>query len=91
MHGKTSPVTHDGSALFAGLSQPFEAGRYHSLCAEAGTLPDDLVVTARTDRDEIMAVRHRELPIVGVQFHPESVLTPEGDRLMANFLEQENQ
>ena len=91
MHGKTSPVTHDGSALFAGMSQPFEAGRYHSLCAEAGTLPDELVVTARTDRDEIMAVRHRELPIVGVQFHPESVLTPEGDRLMANFLEQVNQ
>jgi anthranilate synthase component 2/para-aminobenzoate synthetase component 2 len=88
MHGKTSPVTHDGGALYRGMSQPFEAGRYHSLCAEVDSLPDELVVTARTAQDEIMGVRHRELCIEGVQFHPESVLTPEGNVLMANFLQQ---
>ena len=88
MHGKTSMVSHDGGALFDGMSQPFEAGRYHSLCAASETLPDELVVTAKTDRGEIMGVRHCELPIEGVQFHPESVLTPEGDVLMANFLKQ---
>ncbi len=87
MHGKTSPVTHDGDGLFRGLSQPFEAGRYHSLCATAETVPAALLVSARTDQGEIMGVRHRERPIEGVQFHPESVLTPEGDRLLANFLE----
>jgi len=89
MHGKTSAVTHDGSQLFAGVSQPFEAGRYHSLCAEHASMPDELVVSARTDSDEIMGVRHVELPLAGVQFHPESVLTPEGDRIMANFIGQE--
>jgi len=88
MHGKTSLVSHDGGPLFAGMSQPFEAGRYHSLSAEYDSLPDSLVVTARTDRDEIMGVRHRELCIEGVQFHPESVLTAEGNVLMANFLKQ---
>lgn len=87
MHGKTSPVTHDGKGIFRGLSQPFEVGRYHSLCAEPDRLPAVLAVTAQTEQGEIMAVRHRELPIEGVQFHPESVLTPEGDRLLANFLE----
>jgi len=86
MHGKTSAVEHDGKTIYAGLSQPFEAGRYHSLCAEDATMPDVLEVTARTGRGEIMGVRHRELPIEGVQFHPESVLTPEGDELMKNFL-----
>jgi anthranilate synthase component 2/para-aminobenzoate synthetase component 2 len=86
MHGKTSLVQHDGKTIYEGLPQPVEVGRYHSLCAEHATLPDELEVTARTDRDEIMGVRHRELPLEGVQFHPESVLTPEGDRLMANFL-----
>jgi len=86
MHGKTSMVEHDGKTIYAGLSQPFEAGRYHSLCAEDGTMPDTLEVTARTRRGEIMGVRHRDLPIEGVQFHPESVLTPEGDDLMKNFL-----
>ena len=86
MHGKTSLAEHDGKTIFEGLPQPVEVGRYHSLCAEHATLPDELEVTARTDRDEIMGVRHRELPIEGVQFHPESVLTPEGDRLMANFM-----
>ena len=89
MHGKTSMVTHDGKSIFAGLSNPFEVGRYHSLCAEEDTLPADLVVTAQTDRGEIMGVRHKTLQIEGVQFHPESVLTPEGDALMANFLRQE--
>jgi anthranilate synthase component 2/para-aminobenzoate synthetase component 2 len=86
MHGKTSLVEHDGKTIYAGLSQPFEAGRYHSLCAEDDTMPDALEVSARTRRGEIMGVRHRELPIEGVQFHPESVLTPEGDTLMKNFL-----
>ena len=86
MHGKTSMVNHDNSALFDGMSQPFEAGRYHSLCAEAQSLPDELVVTAKTSRGEIMGVRHRSLPLHGVQFHPESVLTPEGDKLMTNFM-----
>jgi anthranilate synthase/aminodeoxychorismate synthase-like glutamine amidotransferase len=86
MHGKTSMVTHEGGALFDGMPATFEAGRYHSLCVEEKTLPDELVVTAQTGRGEIMAVRHRALPLAGVQFHPESVLTPEGDVLMANFL-----
>ena len=87
MHGKTSLVRHDGDRLFAGMPRPFEAGRYHSLCAEPGTLPDELVVTAETDRGEIMGVRHRSLAMEGVQFHPESVLTPDGDRLMKNFID----
>jgi anthranilate synthase/aminodeoxychorismate synthase-like glutamine amidotransferase len=87
MHGKTSLVTHDGRTIYAGLSQPFEAGRYHSLSAEEQTLPDVLALSAKTERGEIMGVRHRTLPIEGVQFHPESVLTPEGEKLMANFLE----
>lgn len=86
MHGKTSLVSHDGESIFEGLSNPFEVGRYHSLCAEQETLPDALQVTAQTDRGEIMGVRHKTLPIEGVQFHPESVLTPEGDRLMVNFM-----
>lgn len=89
MHGKTSRVTHDGGTIYAGLSQPFEAGRYHSLSAEERTLPEVLALSAKTDTGEIMGVRHRTLPIEGVQFHPESVLTPEGERLMANFLELE--
>jgi len=86
MHGKCSIAKHDGKTVFTGLSQPVEVGRYHSLCATEATLPDVLEVTAETDRGEIMGVRHKSLPIEGVQFHPESVLTPEGDRLMANFL-----
>jgi len=86
MHGKTSLVEHDSRTIYSGLSQPFEAGRYHSLCAEDTTMPDSLEVCARTRRGEIMGVRHRKLPIEGVQFHPESVLTPEGDDLMKNFL-----
>ena len=86
MHGKTSMIQHDGRVLFAGLSQPCEVGRYHSLAAERDNIPAVLEVTARTDDGEIMGVRHRELPIEGVQFHPESVLTPEGNRLLDNFL-----
>ena len=89
MHGKTSMVKHDGATIFEGLSNPFEVGRYHSLCAEHETLPDELLVTAQTERGEIMGVRHKTLPIEGVQFHPESVLTPEGDQLMANFMRLE--
>jgi anthranilate synthase/aminodeoxychorismate synthase-like glutamine amidotransferase len=86
MHGKVSPVSHDGRGLFAGLAQNFQAGRYHSLIAEPATMPAVLEVTARTAEGEIMGVRHRTLPIEGVQFHPESVLTPDGPVLMGNFL-----
>jgi len=86
MHGKTSMAKHDGKTIFDGLSQPFEVGRYHSLCAEHESLPEVLELTAETNRGEIMGVRHKTLPLEGVQFHPESVLTPEGDDLMRNFL-----
>jgi anthranilate synthase/aminodeoxychorismate synthase-like glutamine amidotransferase len=86
MHGKTSPVHHDGRTLFEGLPQPCEVGRYHSLIAQPETLPQILEVTARTPEGEIMGVRHRELMVEGVQFHPESVLTPDGPKLMENFL-----
>ncbi len=86
MHGKTSLVSHDNGAIFAGMSQPFEAGRYHSLCVDKMSLPDELVITAQTERGEIMGVRHKSLALEGVQFHPESVLTPQGDTLMENFV-----
>jgi anthranilate synthase/aminodeoxychorismate synthase-like glutamine amidotransferase len=86
MHGKTSPVNHDGRTLFAGLSQPCEVGRYHSLIAQPESLPDVLEVSARTPEGEIMGIRHKEFMVEGVQFHPESVLTPEGPTLMGNFL-----
>jgi len=86
MHGKTSLAKHDGRTIYAGLPQPLEVGRYHSLCAQPDTLPDVLEITATTDRGEIMGVRHKTLPLEGVQFHPESVLTPAGDKLMQNFL-----
>jgi anthranilate synthase/aminodeoxychorismate synthase-like glutamine amidotransferase len=88
MHGKTSTVEHDGRGLFAGLPQPCEVGRYHSLIAAPETLPAELEVTARTPEGEIMGVRHRTLMVEGVQFHPESILTPDGPRLMRNFLER---
>jgi len=88
MHGKTSMVTHDGQGLFAGLPDPCEVGRYHSLIAQPETLPPELVVTARTAEGEIMGLRHRTLVVEGVQFHPESVLTPDGPALMANLLRQ---
>ncbi|MEO6213647.1 MAG: aminodeoxychorismate/anthranilate synthase component II [Vicinamibacterales bacterium] len=86
MHGKTSTVSHDGTGLFRGLSQPFTAGRYHSLIV-ADPLPAELEATARTDDHTIMGMRHRSLPIHGVQFHPESVLTGEGRQVLQNFLE----
>ena len=86
MHGKVSKVSHDGKKLYAGMQQNFEAGRYHSLIAEPASIPESLEVTSRTDSGEIMGVRHRSLPIEGVQFHPESVLTPDGPILMGNFL-----
>ena len=88
MHGKTSAVHHDGRGILAGLPEPFEAGRYHSLIAQPQSLPDVLEVSARTDEGEIMGVRHRDLMVEGVQFHPESVLTPQGPLLMDNFLRQ---
>jgi anthranilate synthase/aminodeoxychorismate synthase-like glutamine amidotransferase len=86
MHGKTSQVQHDGRTLFAGLPQPCEVGRYHSLIAAPASMPAELEVSARTAEGEIMGVRHRQLLVEGVQFHPESILTPEGPRLMSNFL-----
>ena len=86
MHGKTSVVKHDGRTLFEGLPQPAEVGRYHSLIAEPSSIPAELEVTASTAEGEIMGVRHRKYTIEGVQFHPESVLTPQGPQLMGNFL-----
>ena len=86
MHGKVSKVRHDGKGVFAGIEQDFDAGRYHSLIAQPESLPPALEVTASTASGEIMGVRHRSLPIEGVQFHPESVLTPDGPALMGNFL-----
>jgi anthranilate synthase/aminodeoxychorismate synthase-like glutamine amidotransferase len=87
MHGKASPVYHDGRGLFEGLPNPFSAGRYHSLAVQEETLPEDFRISAYTSDGEIMGIRHRDLPLEGVQFHPESILTPEGDRLLSNFLE----
>lgn len=87
MHGKTSMIYHNGQNLFRGLSNPFIATRYHSLIVKAETLPPCLEITARTQEGEIMGIRHKELPIEGVQFHPESILTKEGKLLLKNFLE----
>ncbi|MDP9198195.1 MAG: aminodeoxychorismate/anthranilate synthase component II, partial [Pseudomonadota bacterium] len=86
MHGKTSAVCHDGRGVFEGLPNPLEAGRYHSLIAKRDRIPAELEITAWTDEDEIMGVRHRTLAVEGVQFHPESILTPDGPRLMGSFL-----
>jgi anthranilate synthase/aminodeoxychorismate synthase-like glutamine amidotransferase len=86
MHGKTSDIRHDGRGVFAGLSNPFVATRYHSLVVLSDTVPADLEVTARAEDGEVMGLRHRRHPIEGVQFHPESILTAEGKRLLANFL-----
>lgn len=86
MHGKRSVVRHDGAGIYAGVASPLVATRYHSLVIDPATVPDCLAVTALSDDGAVMGVRHREFPIEGVQFHPESILTPEGDRLMANFL-----
>jgi len=86
MHGKTSPIHHDGKGVFTGLPNPFEATRYHSLLIERASVPDVLEVTAKTADDEIMAVRHKTLPVEGVQFHPESFLTTAGKDLLRNFI-----
>ncbi|TNE86838.1 MAG: aminodeoxychorismate/anthranilate synthase component II [Deltaproteobacteria bacterium] len=86
MHGKSSMVHHDGKGVYKGLSQPFQAARYHSLMADPDKLPDSLVLTSWTEEGEVMGLRHKTAHAYGVQFHPESVLTPEGDALMANFL-----
>jgi anthranilate synthase/aminodeoxychorismate synthase-like glutamine amidotransferase len=86
MHGKSSEIYHDRRSLFAGLPNPFQAGRYHSLAVAEAGLPEELMISAYTSDGEIMGLRHKTLPVEGVQFHPESVLTPLGDRLVANFL-----
>jgi anthranilate synthase/aminodeoxychorismate synthase-like glutamine amidotransferase len=88
MHGKTSMVSHDGAGVLQGLPSPFEATRYHSLVVDRAALPDVLEITAETDDGTIMGLRHRELPVEGVQFHPESILTTAGHHLMANWLER---
>jgi anthranilate synthase/aminodeoxychorismate synthase-like glutamine amidotransferase len=87
MHGKTSPIIHRGQGVFKDLPSPFEATRYHSLIVKRDTLPDVLEITAETAEGEIMGLRHKTLPVHGVQFHPESILTTEGKRLLKNFLE----
>jgi anthranilate synthase/aminodeoxychorismate synthase-like glutamine amidotransferase len=86
MHGKTSPILHNGEGVFTGLPMPFEATRYHSLLVERSSFPDALEITAETAEGEIMGLRHKEFPIHGVQFHPESILTLEGKQLLKNFL-----
>ncbi|HYO60614.1 MAG TPA: aminodeoxychorismate/anthranilate synthase component II [Actinomycetota bacterium] len=86
MHGKTSPIEHDGTGVFAGLPSPFEATRYHSLAIADDGWPDELEVTARATDGVVMGVRHRDLPVEGVQFHPESILTARGPELLANFV-----
>lgn len=87
MHGKTSMITHDGKGVFRGLPDPFEAMRYHSLAVEEESLPACLEITARSDRGELMGLRHRELVVEGVQFHPESIMTPAGVALLENFID----
>lgn len=89
VHGKTSRIRHDGSALFRGVPNPFEATRYHSLAVERESLPPELEITCETEDEdrEVMGIRHRELPVFGVQFHPESILTAHGKRILRNFLE----
>jgi carbamoylphosphate synthase small subunit len=86
MHGKTSPIHHNGSSVFKGLPSPFEATRYHSLIVKRDTLPDCLEITAWTEEGEIMGLRHKEHPVHGVQFHPESILTEHGKQMLENFL-----
>ncbi len=86
MHGKTSPILHEGDGVFRGLPNPFEATRYHSLIVRRETLPDELEIIAETSDHEIMGLRHRKHPVHGVQFHPESIMTGEGKKLLANFL-----
>ena len=86
MHGKTSMIHHDGQGVYRGLPNPFEATRYHSLVIRPGTLSDEFIISARTDQDEIMGVRHRTYPLEGVQYHPESFLTTAGTHLLRNFI-----
>lgn len=86
MHGKSSPISNDGQTIFQGLPDPFTAGRYHSLIVKRDTLPACLEVTAETAEGEIMGLRHRDYPVEGIQFHPESILTPQGKRIIRNFL-----
>jgi anthranilate synthase component 2 len=86
MHGKTSQISHTNCGLFQGLEQPLEATRYHSLIVELPSFPESLEITATADDGEIMGLQHRDLPLHGVQFHPESILTPSGKALLANFL-----
>ena len=87
MHGKTSPIHHDGSSVFKGLQDPFDATRYHSLIVKKSSLPDELRITAWTEEGEIMGLQHKELEVHGVQFHPESILTTQGKKLLQNFLD----
>lgn len=89
MHGKTSPMLHDGKGVFAGLPNPFDGMRYHSLVVQDSDLPECLQVTCRTDEGELMGLRHKELAIEGVQFHPESIMTPAGIQLLKNFMEKD--
>ena len=89
-HGKASAIYHDNRTLYQGLPNPFLGGRYHSLAVSEEGLPDELSVTAYTSEGEVMGIRHRSLPVEGVQFHPESILTPEGERLLRNFLDLES-
>jgi len=86
MHGKTSQIINDGRTIFQGLPNPFVAGRYHSLIVERNSLPDCLEISAETEQGEVMGIRHKEYPVEGIQFHPESVLTPNGKRILKNFL-----
>lgn len=87
MHGKTSPIINDGRTIFTGLPNPFVAGRYHSLILKRDSLPAELEITAETSEGEVMGVRHREYLLEGIQFHPESVLTPQGKRILRNFID----
>jgi len=88
MHGKTSMMSHDGKGVFTGLPNPFEGMRYHSLVVEEGNLPDILEITARTEQNELMGLRHKEIAVEGVQFHPESIMTPAGKLLLKNFMSE---
>lgn len=90
MHGKTSKIFHDGKGVFKGLTNPFEAVRYHSLIVEKESLPDCFAISAWTDQDEIMGIRHLHYPVEGVQFHPESIISEEGDKLLKNFQQMED-
>ena len=90
MHGKTSQIHHDWNSIFKGLPNPFTAGRYHSLLVEKVSLPSCLEISANTEEDEIMGIRHRDYLVEGIQFHPESILTPHGKRIIKNFLELVN-